>query len=255
LFVSLSLLCGSIKLVYYSLDSIRCEAGKRQSHGQVHSVSIVKMTFSRSGKKVFEMVKVDADVQVFTAAEGRPNRLNLRTYWIRESDHATYTWDLPPRLRRRQCLLTWNDPVRVSERYKWKEYLRRLYVTLIMSLPPTDFDNVYRATTLSAIDSLYFPNTTTTILEVHTDEVWNIEWSHNGEYLASAGKDKSAIIWRVGVSWYLSLLQSSTDSKVSLARERASSERVHTTSCAAGPPIPCGMYNVVSGRLDAAHQF
>ena len=49
-------------------------------------------------------------------------------------------------------------------------------------------------------DSSCFPNTTTTILEVHTDEVWNIEWSHNGEYLASAGKDKSAIIWRVGVS-------------------------------------------------------
>ena len=49
-------------------------------------------------------------------------------------------------------------------------------------------------------DSSCFPNTTTTILEVHTDEVWSIEWSHNGEYLASAGKDKSAIIWRVGVS-------------------------------------------------------
>ncbi|KAF9792158.1 WD40 repeat-like protein [Thelephora terrestris] len=47
-------------------------------------------------------------------------------------------------------------------------------------------------------DSSCFPNTTTTILEIHTDEVWNIEWSHSGEYLASAGKDKSAIIWRVG---------------------------------------------------------
>lgn len=47
-------------------------------------------------------------------------------------------------------------------------------------------------------DSSCFPNTTTTILEVHADEVWNIEWSHSGEYLASAGKDKSAIIWKVG---------------------------------------------------------
>lgn len=53
-------------------------------------------------------------------------------------------------------------------------------------------------------DSSCFPNITTTILEVHTDEVWNIEWSHNGEYLASAGKDKSAIIWSVGVSRYAS---------------------------------------------------
>jgi len=40
---------------------------------------------------------------------------------------------------------------------------------------------------------------TTTILQVHTDEVWNVAWSHDGLYLASASKDKSAIIWRTGV--------------------------------------------------------
>lgn len=45
-----------------------------------------------------------------------------------------------------------------------------------------------------------FPWITTTILEVHKDEVWNIQWSHNGAYLASASRDKSAIIWRRGVS-------------------------------------------------------
>ncbi|KAF8912044.1 WD40 repeat-like protein [Gymnopilus junonius] len=45
-----------------------------------------------------------------------------------------------------------------------------------------------------------FPKITTTILDMHTDEVWNIEWSHDGTYLASASKDKSAIIWRRGPS-------------------------------------------------------
>ena len=45
-----------------------------------------------------------------------------------------------------------------------------------------------------------FPRITTTILDVHKDEVWNIKWSHDGAYLASASKDKSAIIWRRGVS-------------------------------------------------------
>ena len=44
------------------------------------------------------------------------------------------------------------------------------------------------------------PRITTTILEVHKDEVWNIKWSHDGAYLASASKDKCAIIWRRGVS-------------------------------------------------------
>ena len=45
-----------------------------------------------------------------------------------------------------------------------------------------------------------FPTVTTTILEGHKDEVWNIEWSHDGTFLASASKDKSAIIWKIGVS-------------------------------------------------------
>jgi WD40 repeat protein len=96
-------------------------------------------------------------------------------------------------------------------------------------------------------DSSCFPNTTTTILEIHTDEVWNIEWSHSGEYLASAGKDKSAIIWRVGVGRYLHPLRSSTDPGTHIARERASSEGIHTTPRFARSPISCGVYIVVSG--------
>ncbi|PSR81506.1 hypothetical protein PHLCEN_2v6364 [Hermanssonia centrifuga] len=47
-------------------------------------------------------------------------------------------------------------------------------------------------------DKNAFPRVTTAILEIHTDEVWNLEWSHSGTYLATASKDKSAIIWRIG---------------------------------------------------------
>ncbi|KAL6301773.1 WD40 repeat-like protein [Sparassis latifolia] len=46
-------------------------------------------------------------------------------------------------------------------------------------------------------DKNTFPRVTTAILDVHKDEVWNLEWSHSGNYLATASKDKSAIIWRV----------------------------------------------------------
>ena len=68
---------------------------------------------------------------------------------------------------------------------------------------------VYHNSPVSTVSSLYhdhqcdkgsFPRVNTTILEAHTDEVWNLEWSHDGAYLASASKDKSAIIWRIGVS-------------------------------------------------------
>ena len=67
---------------------------------------------------------------------------------------------------------------------------------------------VYHNSPTSATFSLYkdhqcdkaaFPRVTTTILDVHTDEVLNLEWSHDGAHLASGSKDRSAIIWRIGV--------------------------------------------------------
>ncbi|KDQ33398.1 hypothetical protein PLEOSDRAFT_1073660 [Pleurotus ostreatus PC15] len=56
----------------------------------------------------------------------------------------------------------------------------------------------YICFTLYMCDKDAFPRTTTTILQVHDDEVWNLEWSHDGQYLASGSKDKTAIIWKVG---------------------------------------------------------
>ena len=35
------------------------------------------------------------------------------------------------------------------------------------------------------------------ILQAHTDEVWFLQFSHNGKYLASSSNDRSAIIWEV----------------------------------------------------------
>jgi WD40 repeat protein len=35
------------------------------------------------------------------------------------------------------------------------------------------------------------------ILREHRDEVWFLQFSNNGKYLASASNDKSAIIWKV----------------------------------------------------------
>ncbi|KAG7575398.1 hypothetical protein FFLO_00388 [Filobasidium floriforme] len=42
-----------------------------------------------------------------------------------------------------------------------------------------------------------FPTVATHVLAEHTDEVWTIQWSRDGRYLASAGKDMSIIIWKV----------------------------------------------------------
>ncbi|KAH7341082.1 WD40-repeat-containing domain protein [Rhizoctonia solani] len=42
-----------------------------------------------------------------------------------------------------------------------------------------------------------FPTLTTHILAEHLDEVWRLEWSHDGQFLASASQDKTAIIWKI----------------------------------------------------------
>ncbi|XP_021841909.2 WD repeat-containing protein 26 homolog isoform X1 [Spinacia oleracea] len=41
------------------------------------------------------------------------------------------------------------------------------------------------------------PSETVQILQAHNDEVWYLQFSHNGKYLASASNDQSAIIWEV----------------------------------------------------------
>lgn len=39
------------------------------------------------------------------------------------------------------------------------------------------------------------PRNSAHVLTAHTDEVWFVQFSHNGKFLASASKDKTAIIW------------------------------------------------------------
>ncbi|GKV15398.1 hypothetical protein SLEP1_g26191 [Rubroshorea leprosula] len=49
------------------------------------------------------------------------------------------------------------------------------------------------------------PSRTLQILQAHTDEVWFLQFSHNGKYLASSSNDWSAIIWEVDSNRGLSL--------------------------------------------------
>jgi WD repeat-containing protein 26 len=53
---------------------------------------------------------------------------------------------------------------------------------------------------------LDFPTITTNILEGHEDEVWHLQWSHDGRHLATASKDRTAIIWKIGVFLLLFLV-------------------------------------------------
>ncbi|XP_010456450.2 PREDICTED: WD repeat-containing protein 26-like [Camelina sativa] len=49
------------------------------------------------------------------------------------------------------------------------------------------------------------PSQTVQILASHTDEVWFLQFSHNGKYLASSSKDQTAIIWEINADGKISL--------------------------------------------------
>ncbi|KAG5220488.1 WD repeat-containing protein [Salix suchowensis] len=103
-----------------------------------------------------------------------------------------------------------------------------------------------------------FPRTTTTILQVHDDEVWNLEWSHDGQYLASGSKDKTAIIWKVGVrrarEVVFVLLRKNLSSFASSACFFASPSGMEPAPYIAGAPICGWVPSVVSGRLHPSHK-
>lgn len=40
-------------------------------------------------------------------------------------------------------------------------------------------------------------------MDAHKDEVWYIQFSNNGKYLASASKDATALIWEVILTVFL----------------------------------------------------
>ncbi|KAJ0565835.1 putative transcription factor WD40-like family [Helianthus annuus] len=49
------------------------------------------------------------------------------------------------------------------------------------------------------------PSQTVQILQEHQDEVWYLQFSHNGKYLASSSSDNSAVIWEVNLDGKVSL--------------------------------------------------
>ncbi|WZZ22808.1 hypothetical protein YC2023_124195 [Brassica napus] len=120
------------------------------------------------------------------------------------------------------------------------------------------------------------PSQTVQILESHTDEVWFLQYSHNGKYLASSSKDQTAIIWEVNANGHMSLkhklvghqkpvtavLWSPDDSQVlTCGAEEVirrwdvdSGDSLHTYEKSGVGPISCGWYadgkGIIAGMTD-----
>lgn len=132
----------------------------------------------------------------------------------------------PARLHNLSSLIMSSTPEELRRRASWDgargESRQRLlaqlqqFVPSSTMVPPRRLDTLLQQARQHQIDlcnhhvnvqetSLYhdhicsrnqFPSTTTHILAGHTDEVWQVQWSHSGKMLASSSRDMSVIIWR-----------------------------------------------------------
>lgn len=67
-------------------------------------------------------------------------------------------------------------------------------------------------------DERHFPTVTKHLLQDHQDEVWYLEFSHNGKYLASSSADKTVIVWNVEDNFSVqSVLKGHTEGVICLA--------------------------------------
>lgn len=54
--------------------------------------------------------------------------------------------------------------------------------------------------TLDSYRTDCFPSKTIHVLKNHTDEVWYVAFSNDGQYLASVSKDQTCVVWNMTVS-------------------------------------------------------
>ncbi|CAE6257142.1 unnamed protein product [Arabidopsis arenosa] len=154
---------------------------RRRSHMRTHPHNPLEMGVlgSRGLLKKSEFIMLIGDALISLGLKGTANHLERATGVSAKLRNFFPSEFLVPE-RRLECLL---------ER------------TLIIDRTYCDYHNVSDGDM-----SLYsdhhcgmhkIPSKTVQTLEEHTDEVWFLKFSHDGKYLASSSKDKSAIIWEM----------------------------------------------------------
>lgn len=127
-----------------------------------------------------------------------------------------------------QCILVGSrsqDTVRSKSRPKLLEELQKLLPPTVM-IPERRLEHLVEQALLLQRDACIFhnsldkemslysdhqcgrdqiPSRTLQILQEHSDDVWFLQFSRNGKYLASSSNDRSAIIWEVDVNGGVSL--------------------------------------------------
>ncbi|CAJ1971300.1 unnamed protein product [Sphenostylis stenocarpa] len=180
----------------------------------LHKISLADESMVKSAsflileQKFFELLNGEKVMEALKTLRTEIAPLCINSSRIRELSSCIVS--LSPRL----------DIVRVRSRSKLIEELQKLLPPTVM-IPEKRLEHLVEQALIlqreacpfhNSLDkemSLYsdhhcgkdqIPSSTLQILEAHDDEVWFVQFSHNGKYLASASNDRTAIIWEVGIN-------------------------------------------------------
>ncbi|BGP53794.1 hypothetical protein JCM8202v2_001366 [Rhodotorula sphaerocarpa] len=177
------------------------------------SVDLKPVKFAIRQQKFLEAIEAKETKKALTVLrnelsplDGDPNRLHFLSSLIMCMDpddlRSRASWDGAAGSSREQLLFQLQEyispTVMLPQRRlatllgQAQAYQQRYHAMLAPTSEPFSL-----LTDASAQASGLFPSYTSHVLQDHTDEVWRLEWSHTGDWLATAGKDRTVMLWNV----------------------------------------------------------
>ncbi|KWU44917.1 WD40 repeat-like protein [Rhodotorula sp. JG-1b] len=180
------------------------------------SVNLKPVKFAIRQQKFLEAVEAKETKKALTVLrnelsplDGDPNRLHFLSSLIMCMDPADLrsraNWDGAAGSSREQLLIQLQDYISPTVMLPQRRLATLLgqaqaYQQRHHAIPPSASEPFSLLTDADVQDTGAFPTATSHVLQDHSDEVWRLEWSHNGEWLATAGKDRTVMLWKVNVS-------------------------------------------------------
>ncbi|XP_042508321.1 WD repeat-containing protein 26 homolog [Macadamia integrifolia] len=182
--------------------------------------TVVKASFLILEQKFFELLQKDKDMDALKTLRSEISPLCINTSRVHELSACIVSPS-----RRLLFGISSQDVVSANSRSILLGKLQKLLPPMVM-IPERRLEhlveqalNVQREAcvfhnSLDSALSLYsdhqcgkdqIPSRTLQVLQEHRDEVWYLQFSHNGKYLASSSNDRSAIIWEVNEDGGVSL--------------------------------------------------
>ncbi|GAA5862183.1 hypothetical protein JCM3774_004812 [Rhodotorula dairenensis] len=177
------------------------------------SVDLTPVKFAIRQQKFLEAVEAKETKKALTVLrnelsplDGDPNRLHFLSSLIMcmnpDDLRSRASWDGAEGSSREQLLLQLQEYISPTVMLPQRRLATLLgqaqaYQQRLHAMPASASEPFSLLMDVDMQDTGGFPTATSHVLQDHSDEVWRLEWSHSGEWLATAGKDRTVMLWKV----------------------------------------------------------